>query len=283
MPIGEYYVLRLFDGEITFLENAEGGCIYAEVVSEHSRPQGCVKKHIGKPQYGAFTLQVGSTLSRVLFDWIAASWQSPDTRRDGAVLVCDTAFTIRSERRFSHARIERVEFSALDSSSEEPGYLTVRIAPENSTIKTGAGKLALDSLGQHQLWRTSNFRLEIDGLETDGVTRIEPFAVRQIPGSKVSRIDFPDLEVSLSQPRAQSWIDWHQQFVIEGYNGERYEKEGAIRFLAPDSETELARIDLHNLGIFRLAYEPGDGNGTGGLRAGLYCEWMEIHLGEAES
>lgn len=283
MQIRECFALRLDGGDVTFLEKVEGGGIYAEVAPERRGSQGYVKKHIGKPQYEDFTIHVGWTLSQALFDWIGASWKSHATRKDGAVLTCDTKFMIKSERAFSDALIQQVAFPVLGGSSKEPGYLTVRIAPENITTKKGTGKLALGSLGKHKLWRASNFRLEIDGLETDKVKRIEPFAVRRIPGSKVGRIDFPDLKVSLAQAGAQSWIDWHQDFVLKGNNDEHHEKEGAILLLSPDLKTELARIDLHNLGIFRLASEAGDGNRTGCLLAELYCEWMGFHLGKVQT
>lgn len=280
MPIIEYFALRLDGDDVTFLEKVEGGSIYAEVVPEPSKSPGYAKKRIGPPQYEDITIQVGAILSQALFDWITASWRPRAVRRNGAILACDTSFAIKSERAFSNALIRQVTFPALDESSKEPGYLTVHIAPRSITTKKDTGKLSLDGLGKHKLWQTSSFRLEIDGLETNKVKRIESFAVRRTPGSKISKVDFPDLKVSLAQAGVQSWIDWHEDFVIKGNNDARYEKEGAILLLAPDLKTELARIDLHNLGIFRLASEAGDGNQIGYLQAELYCEWMEFHLGK---
>jgi hypothetical protein len=281
MPITEYVALRLDGDDVTFLEKAEGGAIYAEVAPERKGSQGNVKKRIGKPQYEDFSLQVGWTLSQALFDWIAASWQPHAPRKNGAVLTCDTDFMIQSERAFADALIQEVTLPALDASSKEPGYLTVRFTPQEIVTKTGKGQLALGRLGAHKLWRTSSFRLQIDGLDADPVRRIEPLAIRRGNGARAGRVDFPNLKVSLAQAGAQSWIDWHEDFVLKGHNDEQYEKEGALLFLTPDSKTQLARIDLHHLGIFRLAREAGTGDRTGYLQAELYCESMEFHLGKA--
>ena len=76
----------------------------------------------------------------------------------------------------------------------------------------------MGSLGEHKLWRAANFRLKINGLETDRAKRIEPFAIRRPPGSKVGEIDLPDLKVSSVQAEAQSRIDWHEEFVLKENN-----------------------------------------------------------------
>lgn len=279
-PAGEHFALRLDTGEVTFLEKVQGGWIFAQVTREQQGPKGYLKKHIGKPKYEDFTIQVRSILSQALFDWIAASWTTHAPRRDGAILACDADFTIRSERMFSKALIQEVGFPALDASSKEVGALTVRFSPEKITFKKGGEKLPLGSLSKQKLWQTANFRLEIDGLETKHVRRIKPFAIKRLPSSKAGKIDYPDLIISLAQMGAQSWIDWHEDFVIQGNNDNQHEKKGLISFLTPDLKTVLAHINLYNLGIYRLASEAVQDNQIGSLRAELYCERMEFQLGK---
>jgi hypothetical protein len=276
----ENLALRLDEGEVTFLEKVQGGWIYAQVENEHRGLQGYVKKHIGQPKYEDFTIQVRSILSQALFDWIAASWTTHAPRRDGSILTCDHNLSIQSERSFSNALIQEVGFPALDASSKEPAYLTVRLSPEKIAFKKGGGKLSPGNLGKQKLWQTANFRLEIDGLETKLVRRIEPFTIKRILSSKAGKIDFPNLIISLAQSGAQSWIDWHEDFVIKGNNDDQHEREGAIAFLAPNLKAELARIELHNVGIFRLENEASQENKIGSLRAELYCEQMEFQLGK---
>lgn len=278
-----FFALRLDDKSVTFLEKVEGGIISARVEHEHEGRQYYVKKRIGKPVVEDFLVQVGGTMSQTLFDWVAASWTARAPKMDGAILACDNHLNILTEQAFSNAHITTTIFPALDASSKEPAYLSVHFSPENIQAKKGTGKLTLDGLGKQVLWRTSNFRLEIGGLETTHVRRIDSFAIDTAPGTERGKIEFPDLKIYITQPGVQSWIDWHKNFVIDGKNNEKYERNGRLLFLAPDLKTELARVDLHNLGIFRLSTETGTGSQIGQMIAELYCEWMAFHLGRVAS
>jgi hypothetical protein len=280
--VESFFALRLNNKSVTFLEKMEGGVISASVERAHGGRQYYLKKHIGKPIVEEVSIQVGGTMSQALFEWVAASWTGRAPKRDGAILACDNYLNIVSEHTFSEAIIHTTVFPALDASSKEPAYLSIHFLPENLQTKKGAGKLTLEDLGKQVLWRTSNFRLQIDGLETAYIRRIDPFVIDTAPGPERKKIDFPDLKVYIAPP-AQGWIDWHKDFVIDGNNDEKHEKNGKLSFLAPDLETELARVDLHNLGIFRLSTESGAGDLSGLIVAELYCEWMAFHLGREAS
>jgi len=278
-----FFALRLGDKSVTFLEKVEGGVISARVEHEHGGRQYYLKKQIGKPVVEDFLVRVGGTMSQAFFEWVAASWTGRAPKMDGAVLACDNHLNILSEHIFANAHITTTAFPALDASSKEPATLSIHFLPENVQTKKGAGKLTLEGLGKQALWRTSNFRLQIDGLVSAHVRRIDPFAIDTTTDSERKKIDFPDLKIYITQPGAQSWIDWHKDFVIDGNNDEKYEKNGQLFFLAPDLETELARVELHNLGIFRLSPESGAGDQSGLIVAELYCERMEFRLGKVVS
>jgi len=107
------------------------------------------------------------------------------------------------------------------------------------------------------------------GLDCTKVTKIDSFTVKQTLAndnvghardvqSKPGRLDFPNLKISLSEASAQTWVDWHDDFVIKGNNGESSEKNGSLTFLSPNRTTELGRINFFNLGIFKLAFDESD-------------------------
>jgi hypothetical protein len=279
----DFFALRLNGHDVTLPKKVEGGDISAQVQHTQGGRQYYLKKHIGKPEYEDFSVQIDGTMSQALYDWIAASWRGRAPKRNGAVLWCDNKLAILTEHAFSNALITETAFPALDASSKEPAYLNIRFRPESITTKKGTGKLTLGSLGKQALWLTSNFRLEIDGLQTDTIKRIDSFAIKRTSGPEPAKIDFPDLKVSIGQQTAQSWIDWHADFLVKGNNDDKHEKNGKIRFLAPDLKTELARVELHNLGIFRLSTESGVGSQAGLIIAELYCEWMEFYMGGVNS
>jgi hypothetical protein len=160
---------------------------------------------------------------------------------------------------------------ALDAASKDAGYLTVRFQPEAIDVNPGGAKLSFVG-PKPKLWRTSNFRLEIDGLDCTKVSNIDSFSVKR----EASKTQFPNLAITLSEASAQTWSDWHESFVVNGNNDQSFEKSGALRFLAIDLKTELSRIDLNHLGIFRLARTMGGSSQVARVTGELYCEEMVL-------
>jgi hypothetical protein len=267
-----HFALRL-DSETTLLAGAAGGEIFADVVEEASGPAPSVKKHLAQPEFEDITVEVGPTVSDALFDWIAAAWAAGDQPKDGAVLAVDYQFHIKTERRFTAARIAATTVPTLDAASKVIPALSVGITPASIALATGTGKLQLGNLKQ-RLWQASHFRLDIDGVDCSKVSRIESFTIPRAVGGKV---DFPELRVTFSTTSAATWTAWFQDFVIDGKNGDAAEKSGQITFLLPNLKTSLAKIELHGLGIFRLETVPGGPNQIARMAAGLYCEQMSLH------
>ena len=83
----------------------------------------------------------------------------------------------------------------------------------------------------------------------------------------------------MAEVAAQSWRDWMEKFVIEGNSGPESEKNGVLTFLSSNMKTELAKIELSHLGIFKLS-EDAVAAGSEGIHrvtAELYCEEMKFH------
>ena len=259
---------------------ATGGSIFAEVIGEAGPWP--TKKHLGPPKCESFALPVGLVMSDQLFAWLADSWGPAPPVKDGAVLALDYRLDVKTEAEFTGSLITETGFPALDAASKATGHVTVRLQPTSVEVEPGSGKLPITASKQ-KLWRLSNFRLEIDGLDCTHVSRIEPFEVRRAveielsstgsPSLVPGEVDFPNLRVTLSQSTAQSWYGWHQQFVVDQNNSEEFERAGRLRFLAVDLQTELTRIELSQVGIVRVA--PAQDQ-PGRVTAELYCEQMTL-------
>jgi hypothetical protein len=281
-----HFALRLGTGdlaEITLLPDGfDGGNVYAEVVSELAAGQQFATKHIGPPKYEEFCVRVGP-MSEGLFGWIAGSWGPQPKKIDGAVLILDHAFDIKTEVRFAGALVTETTIPALDASSMDTGYLTVKIRSEFIERKAGSGKLSLFGAKQ-KLWRTSNFGLAIDGLDCTKVSKIDSFTVKRAvtiapepegPALVSGIVEVPNLTITFSQAAAQTWIDWHEDFVVNGNNGDDSERSGTLSFLTTDLKKELSRIDLHHLGIIRLwPAKVLQSSQIARITAELYCEEM---------
>ena len=266
-----------------FVNSADGGDAYGDVVEEKAGPDFYVKKHLGGVKYDEIRVQVGLGLTHDFYDWIAASWKQNYSRKDGSVITADVNFNAVSELDFFHALITEVAFPALDAASKDPFRLDVKFAPEFTRKKKGAGKVTAPKPQKQSL--VSSFRLELGGLPTAKVSRVEPFTVTQEIATddigdgrdiakEPGKLDFPNLRVTLAAAGADPWIQWADDFIVQGKNDAGSEKNGAIVLLSPDLKTELGRVSLFGVGIFRLRRVQAK------LVADLYCERMELQVGK---
>lgn len=273
-----------------FIKSVDGGGIRADVISEATGASYFVKKHIGQPKYEDIMLEVDFRLTKNLFDWIASSWMSDYSRKNGSILSADYQMNAKSEREFHNALITETTIPAMDAGSKEPASLTIKFAPEYTRYRQASGKLAAPmGKAEQKLWLPSNFKLEIDGLDCTRVSKVDSFTVKQSVAKdqvgeardyakEPGKLEFPNLKITFAEITAPTWNDWHEDFVIKGNNGEPQEKNGSLTFLSPNLKQDLGRIKFYHLGIFRLADEGPETRTeqVSRLTAELYCERMEF-------
>ena len=286
----ERFSLQIEGRNCGFVKSVEGGGISAEVAREPAGNDHFIKKHISQPIFEDLVLQTNLSMHKQFYDWIAATWNGKYVRKDMAIYTVNPQRQIDREAHFFNAQISEVTIPAMDSSSKEPGYMTIRFQPEYSRMAKSSGRLENNvNQAQDSGWRSGNFKLQIGGLECKRVSRVDTFTVIQpfetsAPGEhrayfqEPGKIDFPNLKITLLERDAQTWIDWHEDFVIKGNSAENREKNGSLTFLSPNYRTELAHINFFNLGIFRLLPENPQvqPDQPGNLIAELYCERMEF-------
>ena len=280
--------------DITLLRKASGGNVVGRVVAFSSGNDPVVQKQLDGTTTDDLRVELGMAMSSDLFDWIAASWGPNPPNHDGALLACDFTYTIRSERGFVGALISETAFPSLDAAAKTPGYLGLRLTPRSVLPGTNPNvKLNMGPGLKQKLWLTSNFRLDVDGLNASKVSRVAPFVVRRdievvtsggTTTLQAGRVDFPSLRISLSMSGADSWFDWYEDFVLNGNNGPNAERSGSITLLGPNLADELFRVDLNGLGIFRLTTDKDEDapqDQIPRLTAHLYCEQMTLVPGGA--
>ena len=287
------FAFQLDGVQCGFLKSVDGGDITAEVISEATGPSAFVKKHIGQPKYEDFAIQAGLSMGKQFYDWIAASWNMKYQRKNGAVTSTDFKLTPVSERQFFNALITEVTIPALDGASKEPAYITVKFAPEMIRNAKPTGTVGKVTAEKQKAFVPANFRVEIDGLDCTKVSKVESFTVKQTVATddigdardhlkEPGKLEFPNLKITLAESTAKTWNTWFEDFVINGNNDESKEKSGALVLLSPDRKQELARITLHNLGIFALRRRAvANDEAVQRVTAELYCERMELQVGAA--
>jgi phage tail-like protein len=279
------------DGQVCgFLNSVRGGNVSADVITEPADRSGFAKKHIGLPKYEEFAVQFGFAMANELYDWISASWDRKYARKNGAVVSTDNKLAPVAEVQFTNALLTETTIPALDASSKEAAYLTVKFAPEYTRAgkpSTKLGKLATD---KQKVFTAANFKVEIDGLDCSRVNKVDAFTIRQVvvPANvgearatvrKPGNVEFPNLTITFAEATAKTWNAWFEDFVIKGNNGDGAEKSGAVVLLSADLKKELARITLHNVGICALRRQPVSDTAVRRVTAELYCERMELKVG----
>jgi hypothetical protein len=91
-------------------------------------------------------------------------------------------------------------------------------------------------------------------------------------------LEVPNLVVTLAEPYAQDFYDWHADFVINGNSGQANEKSGTLEYLTPKLREALFGLTLSNLGIFKLSVESADSGSEAirRVRAEMYCEKIQF-------
>jgi hypothetical protein len=284
--VGGQSLLELDGAQTGALKSVDGGEIVADVVVEPIGQEPFAKKHLGGVRYEELVLGLDLGTAGSVFTWIAESWNGQAKPRDGAVVETDAKLAPQARREFRHALITETTIPMLDAASKAPAQLTVKLAPEEITRKKAGGAAGQKAGGKQKQWLASNFRLELDGLETKTVSKIDAFTVKQtiaaddVGDVRISRrepgkLEFPNLRVTFGQASLQSWSDWFDDFVVKGDNADDKEKNGSIVFLDATLKQELGRIELKNVGIFALRRQPSTDQ-VARVTAELYVESMEL-------
>jgi T4-like virus tail tube protein gp19 len=282
-----HFQLELSGILIGLLKSFDGGAISAEVVEEELEPEELIaKKHIGNVKYEDFTVQIGFSQHKAMYDWINSSWSGKQVRESGAIVLADQDYNAKRSITFEEALLSEVRIPACDASSKETGYMGVKFAPEVITNKKASGKLT--SSKTQKAWLPSNFRLKIGDLPCSRVSKIDAFTIKQAivteqigdtryyhkePG----KLEFPNLKVTFPESDLKLWDAWFTSMVIAG--NQEDEKEGTLELLGPSLKAALCTISFFGVGIHKLSYNGAAAEAAAASRkmiAELYVERMEI-------
>jgi len=275
-----------------FVDLVEGGNGFGDVVEEQLASGATFrKKHLAGVGYRAIRLQVGSDMSQVLADWIKATFAgSTFLRKDGAIVALDHTLTERRRVNFFHALITEVGMPALDASSKDPAKLTVVLEPEfTRTTEPHPGKYAAQ-LCKTKAWLTSNFRLNIDGVDMSKTRAVDALAVKVVFSSDdigdvrdiektPTYVSFSNVVVEVLRSGSQSLEQWFQSFVIQGNATDDQEKSGSLEYLDPAQGSALLTLNFNHVGIFELAPDSGGSSDkVATLIAKMYVESMTFNF-----
>ncbi len=274
--------------ESTLLGRAEfvsGGAARGRVGIQRPLP-GEIDKAIESVTYDELTLRTGLSMEPGFYDWINSSLTRQFERRDGSILVCDSAARSLERRDFREGLITEITIPALDARDSGRGALTVKIAPE--TVQVTPGDRSVIQLPREtpaRAWRVPNFRVELGSLPTDDVVRVDSLTATVAGGEGGPLGSPPELAVSnlgltmvFSKATFDEWRDWSLAFVTAAGQSDA-EVSGGVKVFAPD-QTELFVIHLAGVGLVSLALDSTDTDASGAqtFRVELYVESMNLEI-----
>src|SRR3954451_16659309 len=89
-------------------------------------------------------------------------------RKDGAIVAADFDFKAVSRAEFFTALLTEVTFPSLDAAAKDPAYMTLKFAPEHTTVKAAGGQLESPPRARSK----TAFVFDADGLDGSAVTKI---------------------------------------------------------------------------------------------------------------
>jgi hypothetical protein len=291
---GARYLLEFGGATAGDLYWVQGGDALCDVVVEKVGPAAPWRnKHIAGVRWSDLVLTTGIGMSRSFYDAVEDLPNGTATRYDGAVVVADFNYSVVERREFKQALLTGVGFPALDAASKEAAHLTVTFSPERVERGKGSGKAPGGSVGSKQKqWVASRFRVTMPGLDCSRVSRVSAVTITsQVVASAVGELrdyatepawlELSDLVLTVDASHAETFRQWHEDFVIKGNNGQDKEKTATIEYLSATGTDVLATVELSGVGIYKLADEDAAA-GSESIRrvvASMYCERASLRFG----
>ena len=274
------------DGPVVFVRSIEGGNLVGQVALEPQKELG-PKKHLANIAPEDISVAVGAG-GRPLLDMVASALTGRPAPRDLTLTMTDLQTGRGSERVFRGSVVNSWTVPTLDASSRSPAYFTIGLSPAAVVSRVIDHPLNAALGMKEKAWMASNFRVEMDGLDGNHVTRIDSFTVRMpLAGgrgdaARAQAVEIPNITITLADAGSASWSAWADDFLVNGKNSDANEKNGAIILLSADLKTEMVRITLGSCGLVRLAPAPliVSVERSATLVAELYCEQIGLDAGK---
>ena len=268
-----HFALEL-DGkdEVGLFRSVEGGGVKTDVMTYQNGANYDRWRQLGKPKFEDIKMQVGMSMSKPFYDWIANFFDGKADRKNGAIVAADFYYNERARREFTAAMIKELSFPKLDGQDKNAAYMTIGVAVEGIVFKKGneGKKLGVPGSGfnAQKLWKSCNFSFRLDGFEDacKRVTKIDSFTVKQniieyhqggirAPTKTPSQIDFPNIVFYVPEADAQPFLD---HFTKRAMDGEVPGRLGGQLQTYDNDRKPLFTLQFFNVDIMQVQVDKND-------------------------
>ena len=192
---------------------------------------GQIKKIEGGSTDKDVKLHLGMGQGKAMQEWVNLAFSNKPVPKTAIAHACNVNFESMFTQELVGAHITEVGFPALDGSSKEPAYLTVKLRATQIHLKKGNGKV----VGSPRKEQPTSFSLDIPGLPSGRVAKIAPFSWK---ASSSGRSTVSDLNVDLPSTVVSPWL--------EAAKAKRNIGKGGLTLTTPD---QVCRVNLHGVKV----------------------------------
>ena len=239
---------------------------------------------------GEIKIKFGADATRPLLDWMVASAYGNYGKKSGAVIVLDSHSKVLHRIEFGDAQVTSFTLPALDRSSKGPAYFSASFRPAILKHTTGGDTLTAGStvLPAQKIWNTSNFRFQIDGLDTESaaISKVSSFSLntavkqmhlgdRRLPDVEPTGTTYSNVVIVVPMSKASGILSWFDQAVNRG-TVEASEKTASLEFLGPADKMTYFTAEFTEVGIISTSTSKVSGDSNRDLIAELYCNSIRL-------
>jgi len=179
----------------------------------------------------------GPAMSSAFFNWLKASFGGGGPRKNGAIVSADSSFSPIARTEFSNAMLTDIGFPALDGSSKDPAYMSLKISTEGTKFEilnaAQTAAIAVPAPGPQKIWNSSNFRLTIPGVDCKYVLKIDGI-----------RSGGSTLAATLPASHVLDFVQWKTHPVS---------KPVTLEYLEPNDQSVFFKIDFAGVQLTNVA------------------------------
>jgi len=284
---GDLFSIEIDGASAGWIKGVTGGIPSADIVIEKIGADHIAKKHIANVKYEDISVSSEIGRTKGFYEWVKASFDKAAVHKTGSVVGNTKGLKQKSSGDFTNALISEFTVPALDAGSKDAAKMTIKFRPESTSVRPRSGKSAQPAQGANL---RGNWKLEIDGIDTRRVSKIDSFTVKQgfaqgagsVYELEPTSMEIPNLVVYTTPDATQDWLAWFDDFVIKGNSGDDKERSGSLIFMN-DAGTEVARVGLSHLGLFKVTPEKVEAGSESirRVKCEMYCEDMSFKFGTA--
>lgn len=247
-------LLELDGFSIGFIKSISGGEAVQPPVLKGARNDKYPNKVPGTLRYEDVKIEIPVTAPTNVWDWVnALSSPNPVPRHRLTITDMDFDRKAVARRQMDEMLLNTVEIPELDGSSKDVQYVKLSMSPGRVKEETPDASPVATTGTKTKAWTTSAFRVSIDGLATNRISKVSPLTIGR---NSKGELEYSNLKFTFSEVDVPTWKQWAQETAT----GKPVEKSGQIQLLGPNMTDVLLTIQLDGLGLIRLAKEAAVSN-----------------------